>query len=170
MTEKRMTWTAAIVALTVLLAPASAVAEEHRWTTVTYVASMDVRPVGDVAGHVVGTFVRRGLALNANGDVGINVNAGTLDLTKGAGTSKGTTRTTWEDGSTIETTYTISIEPGPGGTFIHKGTGEFTKGTGRFARIKGTYSATGKTYTPLDDETKAEAVYYVRANYTLPKE
>jgi hypothetical protein len=158
------------VAAGLALAPRGAVAEEMRWKSVTYVTKMDVKPVGDVEGHVAGPWARRGVCLFANGEVAVYASGGTLDATKGKGTAKGENTCTLRDGSSITMSWTVSFEPGAGGLPVYgDGRGEYVRGTGRFQGIKGTFSFSGAAYTPNKDETKGDVVMDCEGQYTLTR-
>ena len=159
-----------LISLVSCFGSTGAFADEMKWRAVTYVSKFDVKPVGDVEGHVAGTFVRRGLALFEQGDVAVVVNTGTIDVTKGAGTYKGEGTYTFEDGSSFTAGFQGALQPPPaGGKVAHKGSGEILGGAGRFDGIKGNFTFTGKSMTPYGAETKSETYYDTTATYTLPK-
>ena len=135
-----------VCVLVASFAPRVASAEELRWRVTSYVTKLDVKPVGDVEGHVKGTYSRAGLCL-LPGEVGVYAGTGTLDITKGAGTGSGEATCTFEDGSSFRTTLAMSGEPLPGGFSSFKGTADIQGGTGRFAGMTGTSTFTARTYT-----------------------
>jgi len=133
--------------------------------TSTYLAHIEVLPVGDVEGHIVGTFSRKGLSFYENGEVAVYTNWGTIDFIKGNGPFQGYSLVTFQDGST----YTIRWQGTAEGS-VYKLAGEFIKGTKRFEGIKGTFSGTGKALTPYSKEkgTLSDAYYDITSTYTLP--
>jgi hypothetical protein len=150
-------------------AASSANAEELKWRIASYIAMMDMKPVGDVEGHVTGPYVRRGLAFFPNGDIGVWTNTGMLDMTRGRGTATGTTLTSFDDGSTIATSFVADFAPGADGRPVYRMTGELTGGSGRFAGIQGRIASMGRAMTPMAGDTRSDAYFDVTATYTLPK-
>jgi hypothetical protein len=160
---------AGAISAALALAPAAAAAGEMKWKSITYVTKMDVKPVGDVEGHMAGTWSRRGVCLFADGEVAVYASGGTLDGSKGKGLVNGENTCTLRDGSSLTMAWTVKFEPGPGGLPVYKeGKGEYVRGTGRFQGIKGTISFTGAAYTPNKDETKGDVVMDCEGHYTLP--
>lgn len=161
-----------LVAVCLLVSAPSAQAETVKFKLTSYVAQTEAIPVGDVEGHIVGVFSRKGLVLFENGEVATFTNWGTLDLIKGKGPYQGYYLLTYEDGSTAALKINGFHEPAPGGKglFLYKITGEYTQGTGRFQGIKGTLSATGKSLTPYSKEkdSRGDVVFEGTATYTLP--
>ena len=155
-----------------LLMPATkARAETMKCRLVSYLVKAEWSPVGDVKGHVVGFYSRRGLAFFENGEVATFSNRGWFDSTRGKGSYQGYNLYTFEDGSTtigrvqgtltpIEGTEQRSIE----------GTQEFIIGTGRFEGIKGSGTHKGKQVIPYSEEKglHGDAYYDVINTYTLP--
>ncbi len=138
---------------------------------VSYLAKVEWSPVGDVEGHIIGFFSRRGLLFFENGEVATYSNRGTFDYTKGHGSFVGYGLVTYEDGSTTISKLQGTSTPIEGTNLkTSKGTGEYIKGTGRFEGIKGTFSFTGKRLTPFSKKTGTRSDYYadVTATYTLP--
>ncbi len=140
-------------------------AETVKSRTSTYLARIEVLPVGDVEGHIVGTFSRQGLSFYDNGEVAVYKNWGTIDFIKGNGPFQGYSLVTFQDGST----YTIKWQGTTEGS-LYKLAGEFIKGTKRFEGIKGTFSGTGKALTPYSKEkgTLSDAYFDITSTYTLP--
>jgi hypothetical protein len=158
------------VLLVVAVAPRSAAAEEMKWKSITYVTKMEVKPVGDVDGHVAGTWARRGVCLFANGEVAVYASGGTLESTMGKGVAKGENTCTLADGSSVTMSWTVSFEPGAAKLPVYRdGKGEYVRGTGRFQGIKGTISFFGAAYTPNKDETKGDVVMDCEGQYTLTR-
>ncbi len=138
---------------------------------VSYQAKAEWGPVGDVEGHIIGFFSRRGLIFFENGEVATYSNRGTFDSTKGHGSYVGYGLVTYEDGSTTLSKFQGTSTPIEGTKLkTSKGTGEYIKGTGRFEGIKGTFSFTGKRLTPFSKKTGTRSDLYadVTATYTLP--
>lgn len=135
-----------------------------------YIVHFEVLPVGDVEGHIVSTFSRKGLAFLDTGEVATFTSWGTYDAIKGKGTFEYYSMLTFEDGSTTVAKGRGMGEPGPKGLTVYKGTAEYTKGTGRFEGIKGSLSFTGRLLTPYSKEkgTLGDAYFDFTSTYTLP--
>jgi hypothetical protein len=140
-------------------------AETVKSRTSTYLAHVEVLPVGDVEGHFVGTFSRKGLSFYENGEVATYTDWGTLDFIKGNGSFQGYSMLTFQDGSTNWIRWQGTVEGS-----VYNLTGEYTKGTKRFEGIKGTFSGTGKALTPYSKEkgTFGDAFFDITGTYTLP--
>jgi hypothetical protein len=133
------------------------------------IIKMEVVPVPDVKGHVVGVLERRGVAIYENGKTAAYHSMLTFDSIKGQGTYSGYCDLSFADGSISMTKFqgTVSVVEGKK---IIKGTGKYIKGTGRFEGIKGKVSFTGGYVTPYTkDKTKGDVVLEVTSTYTLPK-
>jgi hypothetical protein len=154
-----------VISAWVLGSAIQAGAETMKSRTSTYLAHIEVLPVGDVEGHIVGTFSRKGLSFYENGEVAIYTNWGTLDFIKGNGPFQGYSLVTFQDGSTYTIRWQGTVEAN-----LYKLTGEYIKGTKRFEGIKGTFSGTGKGLTPYSKEkgTFGDAYYDIMGTYTLP--
>ena len=157
-----------------ILAPATqAKAETIKYRVANYLTNLEWSPVGDVKGHIIGFFTRRGLVFFENGEVGTYSNMGTFSKTKGIVTSQGYETITFEDDSTILQKFQATSSPIEGTKHqrLCKSTGEFIKGTGRFEGIKGDYSSIGKHVVPYSKEKKTLGDLYwdVTGTYTLPK-
>jgi len=145
---------------------------ETKWRVSSYLVHMESLPVGDMEGHAVGIFSRRGLAFFETGEVGIFQNWGTLDIMPGETSFQNcaqyTALYTFDDGSTMVLKGQATSEPGPKGLPLYKGEGEFTKGTGRFEGIKGTASFTGSgTVYSKEKGILADAYFDFTATYAL---
>lgn len=127
--------------------------------------------VPDVEKHVVTLYERRGVAIFEDGETAAYHTRGTADLIKGQGTYHGYSDLTYKDGSITIFEYTGNVTLAPGEKLrTLKGKGKYIKGTGRFEGIKGKASFTGKFVTPYTkDTTKGDAVFDVKATYTVPK-
>ena len=137
----------------------------------SYLANLEWSPVGDVEGHIIGFFSRRGLVFFENGEVATYSNRGTFDSTKGHSSYVGYSLVTYEDGSTTISKFQGTSAPIEGTKLkASKGTGEYIKGTGRFEGIKGTYSFAGRRIMPFSEKTGFRGDYYAdaTATYTLP--
>jgi hypothetical protein len=145
-------------------------AETLRVKVSGYATQVEVIQIGDMEGHAIIASTNRGLAFFENGDVATYTNWGTGDFIKGKGPVGGYTGFTFEDGSTIVYKFKGIWEPGPKGSPVGKGTGEFTNGTGRYEGIKGELTWNGKRYTLYSKEkgTLGDFVLEVTATYTLP--
>ncbi len=164
---------AGVALLLVGIVPASPKADELSWRVVHYLVMYDLKPVGDVEGHVAGPWVRRGLAFfkggPADGEVAVYKNVGTTDQTKTRVTSVAEGTFTFEDGSSFTTKNTTTTEILPSGQRRAATVIELIKGTGRFAGIEGKGTGTGRQLTPPTGETKGDAYFDVVLTYTLPK-
>jgi len=138
-------------------------AEDMKYRVSSYMIKYEAIPVGDIEGHFIILFSRRGLAYFENGEVATIQNCGTADSTKGKGTVQFYSIVTFADDSSIVGKFEGTQEH-------HKGTGEYIKGTGRFEGIKGTFTYAGKTLTPYSKEkgTMADFYYDVNSTHTLP--
>jgi hypothetical protein len=146
-------------------------AETRKWRIYTYVAQMEILPVGDTEGHFLSMGIRRGLAHFADGEVAVFVNWWTVDVTKGHATAQGYALYTFEDKSTFAAKFEVAQQPGPQGLPSYKGTGKITKGTGRFEGIQGNVTIEGKNLVPYAKEKGllADAYFDIVGTYTLPR-
>jgi hypothetical protein len=116
---------------------------------VSHRTRVEVIKVGDVEGHIIGMFERRGLTFYEDGEVATYVSRGTFDALKGRSTHQGYSIDTFEDGSTIVHTWHGEGTTAPGGkTSTSKGTIDKVGGSGRFAEVKGSGSYTCKRLVP----------------------
>jgi len=138
-------------------------ADDMKYRVSSYIMKYEALPVGDVEGHFMILFSRRGLAYFENGEVATIQNCGTADSIRGMGTVQFYSMVTFADGSTIFGKFEGTIE-------YHKGTGKYIKGTGRFEGIIGTFTYAGKTLTPYSKEkgTMGDFYYDVISTHTLP--
>ncbi len=145
--------------------------ETMKWKIYTYVAQMEVLPVGDTEGHFLSMGSRRGLAYFESGDVAVFVNWWTVDVTKGHGVAQGYALYTFEDKSTFAAKFEVAQRPGPQGLPLYKGAGKFIKGTGRFEGIQGDVTIEGKNLVPYAKEkgVLGDAYYEIVGTYTLPR-
>jgi len=155
-----------------LLMPATqAGAETVKFRLVTYLSKVEWSPVGDVKGHVVGFYSRRGLAFFENGEVATYSNRGWFDSTKGKSSYQGYNFYTYEDGSTTIGKVEGTLTPIEGTKQRSaKGTQKFIKGTGRFEGIKGSGTHTGTQVMRYSKEKGilGDAYFDVTNTYTLP--
>ena len=156
-----------------LLMPVTQAAAEtvKKYKVTSYLTKVEVIPIVDVKGHIVGIYERRGVAIFEDGEVAAYLTRGTFDYIKGQGSHQGYSQLTFKDGSTNMVKYqgTTTIAPGEKLASI-KGKGEYIKGTGRFKGIKGSVSYSGKLVTPLSKETKGDLVVDIIGTYTLPSQ
>jgi hypothetical protein len=140
-------------------------AETVKSRTSLYLVYLEVLPVGDEEGHIVGTFSRKGLSFYENGEVATYTNWGTLDFIRGNGAFQGYSLLTFQDGSTQTVKWRGTAEAS-----VYKLTGEYIKGTKRFEGIKGTFSGTGKALTPYSKEKGTFGDFFIdiTGTYTLP--
>jgi len=144
-------------------------AEPFKFKLTSYITKVEAIPVGDVKGHSVVLYERRGLAIFEDGECAAYLTCGTGDFTKGQGPFQGYTQLTYKDGSKTFSNYqgTLTIAPGEKMPSL-TGKGEFIKGTGRFEGIKGDFSYIGKYITPSSKETKGDQYTVVSGNRTVP--
>lgn len=137
----------------------------------SYITKIEVIPVPDVKGHIVGVYERRGVAFFEDGEVTAYHSRGTIDYIKKNGPFQGYTQLTYKDGSTTMVKYqgTLTLPQGKKLPSL-KGKGEYIKGTGRFKGIKGSVSFSGKYITPYSKETKGDIFVDHTATYTLPSQ
>lgn len=148
----------------------SANGEELRVRIATYIAKHDIKPVGEIEGHIAGPYLRRGLVFLETGEVGLFRSTGRIDMTKGKGSVRSESTYSFEDGSTMVVSVDGAIEARPGGGLIyHKLAGTSVRGTGRYEGISGTATATGRGLTPFGEETRSDAYFDVVVTYTLPR-
>ena len=159
-----------LIASLVLLLAKQAKAETMKFKYTSQITKVELTPVPDVKGHIVGLYERRGVAIFEN-DVAAFTTMGTLDFIKGQGPFQGYSQITFKDGSTAIYNYTGTLTLPPGAKLrSYKGKGKFKKGTGRFEGIKGEVSFTGRYITPFTkDKTKGDNWMEVTWTYTLPK-
>lgn len=150
--------------------PAIAKTEKVKGRNVSQITKMHVIKVGDVDGHIIAVYERRGLAFFVDGEVGTYLNRAMFDMTKGKGTAQGYVTHTFEDGSTTNSTWQGTIAPREGKRLTAEGTFKYIGGSGRFEGIEGGGSWTAKSFTPYSkEETKSDLITDVTGTYTLPK-
>ena len=159
-----------LIAALMLVPAAQAGGKTVKYKVVAPIIKMEVIPVPDVKGHIVGILERRGVAIYENGETAAYHSVLTFDTIKGQGGSyNGYADLSFADGSTTISKFQ-GTAPVVKGKKIIKGTGEYVEGTGRFEGIKGTISFSGKHVTPYTkDKTKGDIVLEVTSTYTLPK-
>lgn len=146
-------------------------AETVKFRIINYITKLEIIPIEDVEGHMVGLYQRKGQALFENGEVANETTCATFDGIKGKGTFQGYSILTYEGGSTIVFKHQGNMWKIQGGKFrLEKGSGEYVSGTGKFEGIKGTLSWTGKRSTPYAKDVGADNTLDVTAIYTLPSE
>jgi hypothetical protein len=101
--------------------------------------------IGDIEGHIIGTYQNEGLIIIDDGEVGTSVNNGTLDLTNGLGTYSGYIVIIFKDDSSYTTHYEGAYTMTDKGR-VSTGTYKFVGGTGRFEGIQGEGSYQQKKY------------------------
>jgi hypothetical protein len=117
----------------------------HSGRTITYRGDVKVEKVGDVEGHIRGTFTRAGLTLHETGpragQVSEIVIEGDFDMIKGLGAYQAKMFRTFADGDTV--TLQIDGESKPKGVGV--GTYRCIEGTGGMAGVQcqGTYERQG---------------------------
>jgi len=157
----------AVAILAILVAPPLAGAETLKWRQTLYVQKIERIEIGDLPGHILGVAEGGGVVFFENGEVATYGWKGTVDYTRGAGTSLGYMLYTFEDESTFLHKYQVLTTADPGGkAFWWKGTFSFLQGSGRFAGIQGSGSFTGKRLGGPAAGTQGYMDY--TATYTLP--
>ena len=160
-----------LIAVWLLVPATSAIAktEKFKCRIISQIAKIHVIEVGDVEGHIIAIYERRGLEFSDDGEVGSYVNWITSDTIKGKGTFEGYNRVTYEDGSTTVAKFQGTSEPLEGRRSTGKGTFTYIGGSGRFEGIKGGGSFTYKSITPYTkDETKSDLIVDSMGTRTLP--
>ena len=160
-----------LVVAWVLVSAPLAEAKTEKFRVVNYLVKVEWSPVGDVEGHVIGFWLRRGLVFFENGEVATYSARGWFDSIKGKSSYEGYGLVTFGDGSTTVSKLQGNLTPIEGTKQRSgKGTGEYIKGTGRFEGIKGSFSYTGKQVTPYSKKegTFSDSYYDVTATYTVP--
>ena len=136
---------------------------------VYHFAKVEVMPVGDVPGHIVGLADQRGLTTNDAGEVGVWASKVYLDLTNGIGPHQTYTVITFEDKSTMVTQARgTTAGAAADGSSTFEGTFVYIGGTGRFAGIQGRGSYRGKRMAPITPGGQADAWNDSESTYTLP--
>ncbi len=161
---------ALVLSVTFGLFATQAKAETVKSTVTSSLAKVELVPVTDVKGHMVGLYERRGVAVYENGDVGAYHTRGTFDFTNSNGPFQGYSEITFEDGSMTIIKYQGTMRKAEGQKLPDfSGKGEYIKGTGRFQGIKGNMSFNGRYITPYTpDKTKGDVFINATASYTLP--
>lgn len=108
----------------------------HSGRTITYLGDIEVEKVGDVEGHVRGTFKRAGLTLHETGpragQVSEVVIEGEFDMIKGLGAYQARMFRTFADGDTV----TLQIDGENKPKSVGVGTYKCIEGTGAMAGIQ----------------------------------
>lgn len=158
------------VAVVCLLVPSRKIlAETVKFRIINYITKLEIIPIEDSEGHMIGIYQRRGLALFENGEVATETSWATFDGVKGKGTFQGYSKLNYEDGSTTVSKYKGKMWRIQDGKIrLEEGSGEYFRGTGRFEGITGTMSWTGKRFTPYSKEVGADNLLDVTAIYSIP--
>ncbi len=171
MTSKRSRRALVFIATAVLLLGVlvQTGAETLNFKVYTYVVKQENIPVGDMEGHIVGSYVRGAFIVLENGEVVADYAVGTFEWLAPSVAIQEYSTWTFADGSTI----VIRISQGMiGGTTEAVTAGglkaEITKGTGRFVGIKGTQKVSVK-YLPQEKWEVGQKGYGEGTlNFTLP--
>jgi len=131
--------------------------------TFQHTTKVEMVPIPDAEGHMVGMFVREGVNTYEDGEQGWNKTVIIWDGTKGVGSFSQYTTVTFQDGST-----TISHTKGTGSGPTAQFSGEIIYGTGRFQGIKGTVTGTAKNLPPEKGEIIGKALSEWTLTFTLP--
>lgn len=133
------------------------------------ITKMEVVPVQDVKGHVIGLFERRGVAIYEKGETAAYHSRLTFDsIREKEGSYIGYADLSFADGSIIIWKFQGTVWGSK--PRLIKGTGQYINGTGRFEGIKGELSLSGKYVTPYTkDATKGDVVLDYTSTYNLTK-
>ena len=157
-----------LIAALMLVPAAQAGGKTVKYKIAAPITKMEVVPIPDAQGHVVGVLERRGVAIFENGETAAYRSMVMFDSFKGQATWSGYAELSYADGST--TVYKAQGTASGSKPRLINGTGEYIKGTGRFEGIQGKVSSNGKVVTPYTKEaTKGDAVFDNTSTYTLPK-
>ncbi len=154
------------ITICLLSSASQTMAETRKGKTFHYTAKVEMVPIPNTEGHVVGMIVREGVNTYEDGEQGWNKTVIIFDGTvgpKGAGAFSQYTTVTFQDGSTT-TSYTKGTSSGPTAQF----SGEIIHGTGRFQGIKGTVTGTAKNLPPAKGETMGKTLSEWTQTFTLP--
>ena len=153
--SRSLRWLAIALAAALLPVFAGAArAETMSWTGMNYLVSSD---------PAAGTFVRRGVAKFANGEVAVYVTEGRITGRDAKSMTYDVTLVyTFEDGSTLRQQGTGRNDVVAPGKVAQSGSGRLVEGTGRFAGIRGTTESTGRALS------EKEGVTEFKAEYTMP--
>ena len=133
-----------LISVWLLGSATQAEAKTMKFRNVGHVAKVEMFEVGDVEGHYIGAYERKGLAFHDKGEIAIQFCQGTFDSTGGITSYQGHSILHFEDGSTVSMKYQGESKPAPGEKMrTSEATFEFTMGTGRFEGIKGRGSFSG---------------------------
>jgi hypothetical protein len=145
-----------------------AAAETLKAKVTNYSVKLEYVPAGDVQGHVVGLNTREGKCVFQDGQTADYAMASTFDHMAGkGGISKGYTKMTFKDDSSIVFKWEADAGIGPDKLPTSKGTGTIIGGGGRYKGIKGTASFAGKRTKPNSEDPKREMVIDAVIDYTL---
>lgn len=155
--------------LIVFSTQATAQSTTVKFKMVNHITKIEMVPVGDEKGHVIGIVVRGGLAMFEDGEVAYHTVVFLFDAILGkTSTFEPFTTILFGDGSTWVFKSKGTGERSPDGKLLlTKQTGEFVKGTGKYEGIKGTITLTGTQYGP-SEVGKGDWIAEVSATYTLP--
>ncbi len=155
---------------TLLSVQVSAQSVTTKFKVVNNITKLEMFPVGDVKGHIIGVLSRGGLALFENDEVANQSAVMSFESTLGkGGTFEVYTTITFSDGSSWIIKSTGSMERTPDQKkLLTKQKGEFLNGSGKYEGIKGTVSINGIQYGPAE-VGKGEWIGEFTVTYTLPK-
>ena len=133
-----------LISAWLLVSATQAEAKTMKFRNVGHIAKAEIIEVGDVEGHYIGAYERKGLAFQDKGEIAIQFCKGTFDSSGGISSYQGHSILHFEDGSTVSMKYQGKSKSAPGGKMrTSEATFEFTTGTGRFEGIKGKGSFSG---------------------------
>lgn len=124
-----------------------AVAEDQtlEFRLVTHGINLNVIPATETEGHVLGVGKMRGVAVFDDGRLADKVYSVSFDYTEGEGTCHGYSTYTFEDGSTIASSFECTSAADAGGGRVIKGTYSDLTGTGQYEGVSGTGSFESRT-------------------------
>jgi hypothetical protein len=158
-----------LIPLFSLLTLSSAGAETLNFRVFNYFTKMEMIPIGFVKAPANAIMEKRGLANFEDGEVAIFLGRGAFKVTPKGSVGSGFTQLTFNDGATLVYDWEIkSVRSEETQLNISKGSGKIIKGTGRFTGIQGEITINGQGLTPLDDKTKGDAYFDVKAIYSFP--
>ncbi len=161
MRTKKVTWVllSVFIAIWFLGSVSQTGAETRKGKTFHYTSKVEMVPIPNTEGHVVGMIIREGVNTYEDGEQGWNKTVIIWDGVKHVGNFFQYTMVTFQDGSTT-ISYTKNTGPGQfGGEIIH--------GTGRFQGIKGTVAGTFKNLPPEKGEIIGKGLSEWTLTYTL---
>ena len=133
------------------------------------ITKMQVIPIPESPGRVIGFYERQGNVEYENGEKAKQILRCTFDMVRGVGPFQGYSYITFEDGSTfLAKIEGVMTKPDKGRLPAGHGTGNFVCGTGKFKGIEGNISFKATMLKPYGGENKGDALVEVKGTYILP--